>query len=173
MKWTDKMDRLNYEVLRIILNNVGHNTCPSKFYNMRIVSKDFRNVIDDYKGGFYFYIRKYLGVENNTYDEYINNKLRIDRPITMKHGFKILHLDDWTLSGSYKYDQLSYPKYEKKNDEFVWVTEGEIVEHKIIDGYIIEGNVYEKYYNIMMKYIVVFDNVKNNKVIKWIKNNEY
>ena len=167
------MDLLNYEVLRIILNNVGHITCPIKFYNMRIVSRDFRDVIDDYKDGFYFYIRNHLRVENNTYDEYINNKLRINKPITMKHGFKILHLDDWTISEDYKYGQLSYPKYDEKNNGFVWVTEGEIVEPKMIDEYIIEVNVYEKYYNIMMKYIVVFNNVKNNKVIGWIKNNEY
>ena len=167
------MDLLSYEVLRIILNNVGHSTCPIKFYNMRIVSKDFRDVIDDYKDGFYFYIRNYLGVENNTYDEYINNKLRINRPITMKHGFIIIHLDDWTISDDYEYEQLSYPKYEEKHNGFIWVTNGEIVEPKKIDEYIIEAHVYEKYYNIMMKYIVVFNNVKNNKVIGWIKNNEY
>ena len=140
---------------------------------MRIVSRDFRDVIDDYKDGFYFYIRNYLEVENNTYDEYINNKLRINRPITMKHGFKILRLDDWTISDDYEYEQLSYTKYEEKHNGFIWVTDGKIVEPIRIDEYIIEVNVYEKYYNIMMKYITVFNNVKNNKVIKWIKNNEY
>ena len=167
------MDLLNYEVLRIILNDVGHNTSPIKLYNMRIVSREFRDVIDDYKDGFYFYIRNYLGIDNNTYDGYINNKLRINKPITMKHGFKILHLDDWGVSDKYKHEQLPYPKYEGKNDGFIWVTEGELSEPKITNDYILELNVYEKYYNIMMKYIIVFNNIKNNKVIKWIKNNEY
>ena len=78
-----------------------------------------------------------------------------------------------TITDDYEYEQLPYPKYEEKHNGFIWVTEGEIVEPKMIDEYIIEVNVYEKYYNIMMKYIIVFNNVKNNKVIGWIKNNEY
>ena len=108
------MDNINLDVLKIILNDVGHYVCPMKFYNMRIISKDFKNIIDNYKDGFYFYLINYLRIENGTYNEYINNKLRIDRPITMKHGFKILQLDDWTITDDYEYEQLPYPKKLRK-----------------------------------------------------------
>ena len=159
------------DVLKIILNDVGHNVCPMKFYNMRIISKDFKNIIDNYKDGFYFYLINYLRIENGTYNEYINNKLRINRPITMKHGFKILKLDDWKITDDYEHEELPYPKYEENNDGFIYVEAGELVEPKIINDYIIEINILEKYYNIMMKYNIIFGTIKNANVKKWILNN--
>ena len=166
-------EMLNHEVLKIILNDVGHNVCPIKFYNMRLVSRDFRNIIDDYKDGFYFYIINYLRLNNCSYnDEFINSKLRINKPISMKFGFKILHLDDWYISENYEYKQLPYPKYVKINDDYIYVLEDKLIEPLVINEYAIEINEYEKYYNMMMRYNLIFNTIKNIKVIKWIKNNE-
>ena len=173
------MEKLNNDILKIILNNVGHNICPMKFYNMRIVSKDFKNAIDGYKDGFYFYIKNYIGINNKSYNLLINNKLRINKPISIKFGWKILHLDDWFVSKDYKCKELPYPKYKEYNGNYIYertLSNKPVVSRYSLNlpvelDYNIEKNILEKYYNIMMKYNIIFDNIKNDKVNKWILNN--
>ena len=96
----------------------------------------------------------------------------------MKFGWKILHLDDWFVSKDYKCKELPYPKYKEYNGDYIYLNEGSLLNKTIIVrnlpvelDYDIEKNILEKYYNMMMKYNIIFDNIKNNKVKKWILNN--
>ena len=173
------MDSLNLEVMKIILDEVGHHTCPIKFYKMRMISKSFKSIIDNYTDGFYHYFKNEFGICNNTYKSIIESKINIGRPISMKYGFSIIKLDDWSiLMDKYKYGFLSYPKYvEIKDHVFVYMyeyknisnnrypstTANQRVSHGHSDNEI-EMNIKEKYYNLMEKYEIIFANIKRKNI---------
>ena len=195
------MDLLNDDVLKIILNEVGHHTCPMKFYKLRIISKAFKDVIDAYSDGFYHYLKNELFIINNVYKSIIEERVLFNKHISMKMGFNIIKLDDWTIEAdNYTHTILSYPKYEEvKDHNFIYMKEYKQEqtrirkEQKYLDAndYEITMNIREKYYNMMIKYNFKFQNIgkKNTEykygyfmqkysnptpyenVVTWLKNN--
>ena len=168
------MDLLNDDVLKIILNEVGHHTCPMKFYKLRIVSKDFKEVIDEYSDGFYHYLKNELYIINNVYKSIIEERILFNKHISMKMGFNIIKLDDWIIEAdNYTHTILSYPKYEEvKDHNFIYMNEYKQEQTRIrkdtkyvdANDYEITMNIREKYYNMMIKYNFKFQNIRKKNI---------
>ena len=179
------MDSLNLEVIKIILDEVGHHTCPMKFYALRITSMDFKHAIDEYSDGFYHYLKNELCVINNVYKSIIEERVLFNKHISMKMGFNIIKLDDWTIEADkYTHTILSYPKYEEvKDHNFIYMKEYKQEQTRIrkdkkyldSNDYEITMNIREKYYNMMIKYNFKFYKVgynqTNSSAHNWLKNN--
>ena len=168
------MDLLNDDVLKIILNEVGHHTCPMKFYELRIVSKAFKDVINEYSDGFYHYLKNQLFIINNVYKSIIEERILFNKHISMKMGFNIIKLDDWIIEAdNYTHTILSYPKYEEvKDHNFIYMNEYKQEQTRIrkdtkyvdANDYEITMNIREKYYNMMIKYNYKFQNIRKKNI---------
>ena len=177
------MDNVPIEILKKIIYPIIEITSINKFYNLRLVSKDFKNIIDEYDKGFYISLRNIIGVRNNTYEILINEKLR-KTYINLKLGLKILELDDWIINiNNTSLKELCYPKWEKNNNKWTytlnlydakkikknckWI---KIYKNNMSD-YEIECNILEIYKNKMEKLFIIFKKIKNKNTIKWLKQN--
>jgi len=183
---------LPIDVLKIILYPIIEKIPINKFYNLRLVSKDFKNVIDKYDKGFYISLRNIIGFRNNAYEILINEKLRKSY-INLKLGLKILELDDWVINtNNTSLKELCYPKWEKNNNIWTYTLKSDankyIKKNKEIikisnlnyeyeydinnmSDYEVECNILEKYKNEMEKLFIIFKKIKNKNTIQWLKQN--
>ena len=185
------MDDLPIDVLKIILYPIIEITSINKFYNMRLVSNDFKNIIDKYDKGFYISLRNIIGIRNNAYEILINEKLKKSY-INLKLGLKILELDDWVININNTSKELCYPKWEKNNNTWTYTLNSDAKKYikknnkwiKISDlnyeyeydinnmsDYEVECNILEKYKNEMEKLFIIFKKIKNKNTIQWLKQN--
>tara|TARA_B100000408_G_scaffold128263_1_gene111675 strand:- start:294 stop:908 length:615 start_codon:yes stop_codon:yes gene_type:complete len=104
---------LPIDILKIIMQPIFEITLPHKLYKLRLISKDFKSIIDEYDKGFYVSLKNALGIKNNTYNLLINEKLRKSY-INLNLGLKIIVLDDWNINVNTTLKELCYPKWEKK-----------------------------------------------------------
>jgi len=177
------MDDVPIEILKKIIYPIIEITSINKFYNLRLVSKDFKNVIDEYNRGFYISLRNIIGIRNNAYEILINERLRKSY-INLKLGLKIIGLDDWVINtNNTSLKELCYPKWEKNNNtwtytlkydankynqkDYKWI---QIYKNNMSD-YEVECNVLENYKNEMEKLFIIFKKIKNKNTIKWLKQN--
>ena len=172
-----------------------------KFYGLRIVSKAFKDVINEYSDGFYHYFKNELFIINNVYKSIIEERILFNKHISMKMGFNIIKLDDWIIEAdNYTHTILSYPKYEEvKDHNFIYMKEYKQEQTRIrkdtkyvdANDYEITMNIREKYYNMMIKYNYKFQNIRKKNmeykygifmqkytnlnpyenVVTWLKNN--
>ena len=183
------MDDLPIDILKIILYPIIEITSINKFYNLRLVSNDFKNIIDKYDKGFYISLRNIIGIRNNAYEILINEKLRKSY-INLKLGLKILELDDWVINiNNTSLKELCYPKWEKNNNTWTYTLKSDANKYiqknnmikrsnlnyeydiKNMSDYEVECNILEKYKNEMEKLFLIFKKIKNNNTIKWLKQN--
>jgi len=176
---------LPIDILKIILYPIFETTLPNKFYKLRLVSKDFKKIVDEYDKGFYISLKNIIGIRNNAYEILINEKLRKSY-INLKLGLKILKLDDWVINQNVKLKELCYPKWEKINDEWVYTLKSDSKnkngliyvsklyyshENDNMSDYEVERNILERYKNEMEKLFLSFKKIKNKNTIQWLKQN--
>ena len=165
------MEYLSYDIIFRIMNMVGLEIFPDKFYKLRLVSKCFRDNINLFKGGFYHSLKNNFKIENGEYDLFIKNMKKF---INLEFGRKILELDNWTISDDYDFVSVKYPKYIKDHyNQWIYLTKPDVrrTDKKPNSDYSIEIYIFERYYNKMKVLQNKFKKVNNEVVIQWLKQN--
>ena len=149
---------LNHDVITYILKLVGNRIMPEEFYKLRLVSKHFKEIIENYQDGFYLGISYSLGIINNRYLNFINDKLKRKKPVTLDMGLKIIKLDDWYIDLF-----TTYTKIKQFNEFGIRIATRSDSE--------LEYRVFEQYTKILEDYKSKFLVINNETTIAWITRN--
>ena len=180
------MDKIYTDIYQLIIDYLGLVILPDKLYKLRIVCKQFKKCIDNFKKGFCLGLFNEIGINTNTYTDWINkNYLLNNNPLNFKSGLNIINLDNWNLKKK-TIPVYPYPKWEKNGFRWVFILNKmhwnnkkqkwinsykKKIKVNNLEDHMIEWYIIEYYKNKYEYYLDKFYLINNKKTLKWIKQN--